>query len=181
MKSKLIALVLTACLHACTTGHEGDTQHMPMTLPFRLAPALESITDSFLIRHPHWKHYDLFINRITDDSTVIILSASNHCLDPGEYQARFRPSAGITRQHQSINVYAGMERYVAPNGTLHQTERKYTYPAPYDFANWVIFCSKDTMRVDTLFKDFPIAPFAAYKLTHEPAVRFTAPTILEPN
>lgn len=127
---------------------------------FVLDEPLASIVDSFIKVNSGRKVYELYIDKIVPDSTVIILYAGNYQCTSQE-NARFnqRPAIRIFSENIPIDVYSGIERYVRNQNMVYDTSKMNLKIDPDGEVGCVIFDINGKLRVDKNYSTFTNYPF----------------------
>jgi hypothetical protein len=75
---------------------------------------IASIVDSFTSIHPNKKIYELYINKLDPDNSILILYAGDNSLT-GKENIHYNQSSNIQviSNNISIDIYTGMERYIS--------------------------------------------------------------------
>lgn len=127
---------------------------------FALDKNLAVIVDSFIKANPGQKVYEIYIDKIVVDSTIIMLYAGNFSCTSQE-NAHFKqlPVVQVILNNISIDVYSGMERYVKNLHMIYDSSKMELTKGLIGGAGCVIFDNNGKLRVDKKYSQHPNYPF----------------------
>ena len=161
MKKYLFFLGVIFCVESCTSRPKQE---------FVLLEPLKHLVDSFVTANPGQKVYELYIDKVFTDSSIIILQAGKSSLAYDNRYFKQTPTIQILSNGQKVDVYSGVERYIK-NIELNYDTSKWG-PITGDYTCLIfdikgnLFVSKN-IEGSSPFFTLPVA----YKL------KYTAPTI----
>ena len=114
MKNYLFLLGIILCLVSCTKHSKQE---------FVLLEPLKHLVDSFVKANPDQKVYELYIDKVLPDSSIIILQAGKYSLAYDNGYFKQLPVIQVLSHGQKVDVYSGAERYIKNTGITYDTSK----------------------------------------------------------
>ena len=155
MKILLWFFVICCCIHTGCNRQKCQSD-------FMLNEPLASIVDSFTRIHPDQKVYELYINKVTEDSTVIILYAGEQSCTTREKRRNnsYQSAIQINLNGIPIDLYSGIELYVT-NRQKNYTNRTQFNPKYAGGFGCIVFDINGKLLVDkerSMTLNYPFFP-----------------------
>ena len=168
----LICIFVVSCLAVGCGSQPKNINEYTMTEP------LKHIVDSFVRTVPDQTVYELYIDKIYPDSSIIILFAGKKSLTESEnsFYKQF-PLICLQSNDQVIKVYSGIERYIRHIGNSQpDTDTDSFWANGSDFAGkyLILFDVRGNLSVDNGDRS---GAYPFFTLPVVSKLKFTAPTI----
>ena len=125
------------------------TKKTDAELKLYLTDNLMFIIDSLIQSNNNAKYYEVYIDRITSDSSVITLHSGDMpiCYDENKI-LHISPILQMTSNKKKINVYCGIEKYIDREKGVIEDSLYNISSDNSETKDWIIISHHDKIRID---------------------------------